>query len=247
MKKVVVLLLIVSSCSLKNSKDEYITNDLIIRDNNRQVIEDLEEPKVSYILEKDDEEYLDISDFPLTKKDDLYIINLKLLTNSTYKFTKFNITSNGKIIYILDSDSNNNIGFRVNNDGMKSQVNVYLKRVDNLDFDDVLVNEKEADINFNESSTIGYVDLTFKVSSNVENAQFKIYMYSVYWKLGATLNNNGVFDMDTGKEYSPIDDGDNEAWGVGNFKIETVNSQGEEVTIVGTTEEWNKKHIVLTL
>ncbi len=91
------------------------------------------------------------------------------------------------------------------------------------------------------------VSLTFQVSSNITDAVFKIYKYTIYWVSGPIINQNQTFDMDTGKLFDPMVEGDEDPWGSGKFKIETTNSLGETVFVVGFSEEWDKKHIHLIL
>lgn len=249
MKYLSILIFLLFNCSLEDKDDEYVNKSILLKGNSRTVIKELTDSVIDFILEKDGDVYMDISDFPLNDKGGYYSVDLKLLTSSGYRFTKFNIRRTDKIIYILDEINENNVnGFNIKNiDEQSNKISVYLKKVDSIKFDQLNIEEKPLEIVLDNSSTLGYVDLTFKVSSNIPNAEFNVSMFSVYWKLGATLSQNGVFDMDTGKEFDPLNKGDEKPWGKGFFRVETTNLKGDVVSVTGTSTEWNNKHIHLKL
>lgn len=249
MKYLIILVFSLFNCSLQDKDVSYVNKSIIIKESSRSVITELSNSVIDFILKKDGDVYLDVSNYPLVDKGGYFSIDLKLLTSSKYNFTKFNIKSGDKVSHILDENyQENTTGFSVTSVGENiNKISVYLKQVDSLDFDPLNIEEKSIEIVLDQSSTIGHVDLTFKISSNVPNAKFNVSMYSVYWKLGATIDQNGIFDMDTGKEFNPLEKGDEKAWGKGNFKVETTNLKGDTIFIKGTSVEWNKKHIHLNL
>ncbi len=225
-----------------------VVEKLIIKDSNRELINSLDNPLLSYVLKKDGAVVEEKIDIPLILTGDYYSIELSLMTGANYEFSSFTIKCNGVITFILDTESTNPSSFSVDINGLFSkEPTVYLKKVDNPVFDSIEYSGITKIISIDQTSTIGRVPLTFKVSSNIDNAEFKIYMYSVYWRLGATLPQNGIFDMDTGKAFNPLSQGEGDPWGTGSFKIETTDSNGDIVSITGTADLWNEKHIVLNL
>lgn len=240
MKIITILtVLIMFSCSIKGEKE--ISSRILIKDSGRGVISGITTPTVDYKLEKDGEEFYSITDYPLVDKGGYYTIDITLINQGTYKFTEFNIKDNGEIIYIVDESHQNYI----NGFSPSAEVNLYLLSVLDQDFDPITITEEDLSITLNESGSIGYIDQTFKVSSNVPNATFSIYMYSIYWKLGATLQSGEIFDMDTCSKFNITDEGDGVPWGKGSVKIVTTNLLGEEVFITGESVDWDKKHIQL--
>lgn len=240
MKSIItVLTLFLLSCSM--NQQEEISSRVLIRDSYRGVVTGLTSPTVDYVLQKDNEEDHRVSDFPLEDRGGYYSIDLTLLNQGTYRFSEFNIKDGGEVIYIVDKEHQLYIdGFTAT-----GEVKIYLISVINPDFDDLDISQEDVSITFNESGSIGYVDLTFKVSSNVPDASFEVYMYSIYWKLGDTLLSNQIFDMDTGSRLNILDEGDGVPWGKGMFKIVTTNMAGDSVYLTGNSDDWNKKHIKL--
>ncbi|QEN03218.1 hypothetical protein EW093_00365 [Thiospirochaeta perfilievii] len=242
------IILIVLGCNVE-TRNELVDSYITISDVSRVFISGLDTPTVSYTLTKDGEEYLNAVDIPLVESGGTYAINLSLLTGAEYKFLDFTISSNNQLTYILDEgDINNSTGFSISTDGVFSSTPcVYLNRVTDIVFEGLEYETFSVEISTDETSVLDPVDLTFQVSSNIPDATFKIYKYTIYWVSGPTLAQNDIFDMDTGNLFNPLEVGDDEAWGSGKFKIETTNSSGEMVFVVGFTEEWSKKHIHLIL
>lgn len=245
---IIVQILILLSCSIDNN-NKIIKTKIDVFNINRSGINELSNPLVDLTLTKDSEDFFTVSNFPLTVVDDSYALTIDLLSGSNYIFEEFNIYSEGELIYILDKEYQLNIeGFRISPDGVYSnEPKVYLKNVTDIEYDEMTYESFSVDILTDNFSTMEPEDLTFEISSNIENATFTIYKYTIYWVTGPTLENNNIFDMDTGELYDPLDYGDGEVWGNGKFKIVTTNDAGEIVFVVGFSEEWNKKHIHLIL
>lgn len=249
-KQLIYLILVVSfsGCMIQTEK-EIVQKKILINDQDRASISGLINPVVDYTLLKDGEEYLCETGVTLTESDGSYSLDFNLLTGSSYSFSLFNISSERGLEYILDSDiSGNSDGFTISVDGVFSVTpKVYLKKVSDIAFDPMEYENLSVEITTDESSFLEPVELTFKVSSNIPDATFKIYKYSIYWVSGPTLNQGEIFDMDTGLKFDPLVEGDGEAWGNDKFKIETTNSNGDTIFIVGFSSEWSKKHIYLEL
>lgn len=241
-------IIFVLSCAV-NSSTEIIEQKIIINDSDRSLIDGLNEPVVDYILLKDGEEYIEKTDLLLSSENGTYVINLELISGSVYSFQEFTIKTENITEYVLDYESQDNIdGFQISVDGVFSVTpKVYLKRVTGVVFDNLEYEMLSVEISTDESSYLDPVELTFKISSNIEGATFQLYKYTIYWVTGPELNQNEIFDMDTGDIYDPLIEGDEDPWGSGKFKIVTTNSQGENVFVVGFSDEWSKKHIHLTL
>lgn len=238
----------ITGCVMK-SETITIKKSIIINDAGRELISGLNEPMVDYILFKDGEEFKVEVDYPLLINDGTYVINLNLVSGSEYKFTEFTIKADGEILYVLDVDSTaNSDGFNISIDGVFSVTpKVFLKKVTGIIFDNLEYESLSVEITTDESSFLDPVSLTFKVSSNVPDATFQIFKYTIYWVTGPELNQNDIYDMDTGAIFNPLIEGDEDPWGSGKFKIVTTNSTGETVFVVGFSDEWSKKHIHLVL
>lgn len=243
-----VIVSLITGCTIKNDVIK-VEKNLIINDSTRELISGLNNPVVDYVLNKDGEEYLSKTDELLTAVDGTYVITFDLYSGSDYKFTEFTIKSNDSIEYILDIDSlSNNEGFNISIDGVFSVTpKVYLKKVTGIVFDTLNYETLSVEIITDQSSYLDPVPLTFKISSNIPDATFHIYKYTIYWVTGPELNQNEIFDMDTGLLFDPLEDGDEDPWGSGKFKIVTTNSIGESVFVVGFCDEWSTKHIHLEL
>ena len=243
-----VLLFFITGCVME-SEDMSIKKRIIINDSGRKLISGLNDPKVDYILFKDGDKFKVEVDYPLIINEGTYVINLNLVSGSEYKFTEFTIKADGKIVYMLDVDSTvNSDGFKISIDGIFSVTpKVFLKKVTGVIFDSLDYESLSVEIITDESSFLDPVSLTFKVSSNIPDATFKIFKYTIYWVKGPELNQNDIYDMDTGYIFNPLKEGDEDPWGSGKFKIVTTNSKGETVFVVGFSDEWSKKHIHLIL
>ncbi len=243
-----VFIFFLTGCVIKNDNIA-IEKRIIINDSGRELISGLNEPVVDYILFKDGEEYCTESDSQLLINVGTYGINLNLVSGSEYRFTEFTIKADGEIKYILDVDSTaNSDGFNISIDGVFSITpKVFLKKVTGVIFDTLDYESLSVEIITDESSFLDPVSLTFKVSSNIPDATFQVFKYTIYWVTGPELIQNDIFDMDTGDVYNPLEEGDEDPWGSGKFKIVTTNSSGETVFVVGFSDEWSKKHIHLIL
>lgn len=239
---------IILGCSLNNlnnSKEQLI----LIRDTERALISGLTTPLVDFVINRDDEEYINVENYPLIINNGTYAISISLLSGAKYQFESFTIKDGDEINYILDKNSTINIeGFSISTDGVLSTTpKVILLKVVGIVFDPLEYEVISLDIPSEEILTIDPPELTFKISSNVPNATFTIYKYTIYWVNSGVFEQNSIFDMDTGNMFNPLIDGDGESWGSGKFKIETKNSYGEVVFLEGLSDDWSKKHIHLVL
>lgn len=246
---ILILITLLFGCSMHNPSDNYIEKEVSIININRDLISGLTSPVVDYILFKDGELYNEGQDVSLLENSGTYTLQLNLITGSNYNFTTFTIKSNNIVEYILDQDLiSNNDGFTISIDGVFSvPPKVFLKKVTGVIYENVDYENLSVDVVTDESSYLDPVPLTFKVSSNIPGAVFKVYKYTIYWVSGPILNQGEIFDMDTGNIFDPLIDGDEDPWGSGKFKIETTNSIGDTVFIVGFSEEWSEKYIHLVL
>lgn len=248
MKRVYLLFIaVIFSCQIEDSSS-YINREISL-EGSRSIITDLVNPSVDYLLEKDGEEYLNKTDVALINKDSVYTLSFDLLTGANYKFKSFTIKDNSKIQYVLDENSVENInGFSIPVTATISEsIKIYLIKVQDVVYEPLEYTNIEVNVLTDQSGKLEPRENTFKVSSNLQNATFKVYMYSIYWKLGAELNEGDVFDMDLGAKFDPLKEGDGVPWGKGSFKIETTNSKGEVVSVVGLAADWSKKNIHLKL
>ncbi len=243
----IVIIFITLSCSLNNEK--ILNQRVYLKNETRTLINSLNTPTVSLKLLKDGEIYSTLSNVQLTEDLGGYYIDLDLLSGGKYTFSEFSLYSDGKLAYILDVDAvANSEGFTLSLDGVLSVTpKVYLKKVTGIVYSNLEYQTLSVDIQLDESSVMEPVNLTFQVSSNIPDATFHIYKYTIYWVSGPILEQNQTFDMDTGDIYDPLEEGDDDPWGSDKFKIVTTDSQGNEVFVVGFAAEWSKKHIHLTL
>lgn len=252
MFRVVILVLmsfLLLGCKMESNKNETVEQKVLLNESTREVISGLESPVVDYTLLKDGEDYADVLDIPLVESGGTYAISLTLVSGSSYVFSKFTIKTATNTEYILDAGvEGNTTGFSISVDGVLSTPpKIYLKRVTGIIFESLEYDTLSVDVITDESSFLEPVSLTFKVSSNVPNAVFHVYKYTRYWISGPTLEQNQIYDMDTGNIFDPMVEGDEDPWGNGKFKIVTTNTTGETVFVVGLTEEWSKKHVHLVL
>lgn len=250
MYRILILLFVVLllSCQVSNENLSF-ENSVKLINIDRSVISGLTDPRIHFTLLKDEEDFLIVSDGELQSSAEGYSFSLNLLSGALYRFSEFTITEGSESVYILDTDSQITVdGFSISPDGVFSTTpTVSLKRVYGMVYDELDYSMLSVDIVTDESMLIETPELTFKVSSNVPGATFTIYKYTIYWVTGPTLEQNEIFDMDTGEKYDPLEEGDNDPWGSGKYKIETVDSSGNSVFIIGLAEEWSKKSIYLTL
>lgn len=250
MQRYLFLLLIIPfmACQVTH-EEEGMEKSVDLINIDRAIISGLTDPKIHYTMLKDEEDYITVTDEVLDSSGAGYSFTLNLLSGATYRFSDFTITEGSEIIYILDTESQVTMdGFSISTDGVFSTTpTVTLKRVYGMVYDPLDYSTTSVDIITDESMLIDTPELTFKVSSNVVGATFTIYKYTIYWVTGPTLNQNEIFDMDTGEIYNPLEEGDNDPWGSGKYKIETVDSLGNTVFVIGLAEEWNMKNIYLNL
>lgn len=246
----IIIVLLFLSCGVDNgpNEDDFVTTIRIL-DIDRSLISGLSSPKVDYTLEKDAADYLDVTDYVLEEIDGYYVLSLNLLSGADYRFTLFTITTDAGVEFILDSDSTGNTdGFNISTNGVLSVTpTIYLKKVSGVEYEQIDYENIDITVVLDEASQLEPAELTFRVSSNIVDATFEIFKYSIYWKSGGILQQNEIFDMDTGVVFDPLEEGDNESWGTGKFKIVTTDSQGESVSVVGISEDWSRKHIFLNL
>lgn len=252
MKYLLILLVVFFSvsCDFESKNDNsVVTSKIRLVDADRSIISGLNSLSIDYILEKDNGDYATITDFILNEDGGSYNLSLDLLSGATYVFTLFKISTDNGLEYILDDDSTLNAqGFTISADGLITpSPKLYLKKVSGVEYDLLDYENIDISIELDESSQLGPTELTFRVSSNVVDATFEIFKYSVYWRSGGILIQNDIFDMDTGQIFDPLEDGDNVSWGTGKFKIVTTDSLGVSVSIVGISEDWSMKHIRLNL
>lgn len=245
---VICMIIVFLSCQVSNDISPF-ENSVELINLDRAVISGLSDPKITFSLLKDEEDFLSVTDGELTSSVSGYSFSLNLLSGAHYRFNEFSIMDGTEIIYILDTDSQITIdGFSISTDGVFSTTpTVSLKRVYGMDYESLDYSMLSVDIITDETMLIDTPELTFKVSSNVPGATFTIYKYTIYWVTGPTLEQNEIFDMDTGEKYDPLEEGDNDPWGSGKYKIETVDNSGDSVFVVGLAEEWSMKSVHLTL
>lgn len=242
------LLIVLLSCQVSHDKPMF-ENSIELINIDRTVISGLTDPRINFTLLKDDEDFLTVTDGVLDSSGTGYSFSLNLLSGANYRFSDFTITEGSEIVYILDTDSQVTIdGFSISTDGVFSTTpTVTLKRVYGMEYDALDYSMLSVDVITDESMLIDTPELTFKVSSNVPGATFTIYKYTIYWVTGPILEQNEIFDMDTGEKYDPLEEGDNDPWGSGKYKIETVDSSGNSVFVIGLADEWSMKSIYLNL
>lgn len=236
------------SCQVSTKSPNY-ESDIEIINLDRSIITGLSDPKMSYTLLKDDEEYITVTEEALISNEESYSFTLNLLSGANYRFSEFIIFSGDDVYYILDEESiTTQEGFTISIDGIFSTTpTVSLKKVFGMEYESLDYAVFSVDIVTDETELIDSPELTFTVSSNIPEASFLIYKYTIYWVTGPTLNHHEIFDMDTGEIFDPLEEGDDDPWGSGKYKIVTTNSSGESVFVIGFAEEWNKKHIYLNL
>ena len=132
MNKILILcipIVLFLGCNANGGVSNYEKN-IFIDESCRASISNLSSPTLDYTLNKDGEEYILSEDVILYEEGGTFCISLSLISGSSYSFSKFNIKSEGKLLYILDEDSvENTLGFEISSDGtFISDPIVYLKK-----------------------------------------------------------------------------------------------------------------------